>query len=408
MNSLRLLVLEDHTFQRRIAVTTLLRMGCLNILEASDGHEALTLLRQHGEVDIAICDLQMAGMDGLTFLRQAWELDLVKAVIISSALPEELLHTVERVVTLLGLELLGNIGKPLLAESLEPLLQAYSSAKRTHSAVLSTPLQQPSEREIRQAIASQELCAWFQPKFRLSTGEIQGAEVLARWQRMDGKLVLPAAFLPAIEQYGLFDELFFSLLQQGLGLQQLMQSRGKIFKLAFNIDIAQLSCPLFVDQIKGVLKKHGASPKNLTFELTETGLLQAPSTCMISMVHLRMLGCGLSIDDFGVGYSSLERLCQLPFNEVKLDAGFIRSFQRKRTVAVISGVLKMADALNMQVVVEGIETVEQLRFLVELKCQIGQGYLYARPMSGAQLMGWKFEGDPSIWSNVSGDEPHES
>lgn len=118
---------------------------------------------------------------------------------------------------------------------------------------------------------------------------------------------------------------------------------------------------------------------------------------MTSMLGLRLLGCDLSMDDFGVGYSSLERLCQLPFNEIKLDASFIRDFKHKRPVAAIRSVLWLARALNMQVVAEGIESLEQLRCLQSLGCQLGQGYFYARPMSGAQLMTWRFPGDPSIW-----------
>lgn len=209
MNRLRLLVLEDHDFQRCAAVSTLLRMGCLDVLEAADGQQALSLLHQQGGVDIALCDLHMAGMDGLTFLRQAREAGLVSAVIISSALPEELLYTAERIVTLQGLELLGNIGKPVLTELLEPLLQAYLSAKQKRIDQPSLPRQQPSEKEIRKGIAQQEFRAWFQPKFQLSTGEMQGAEVLIRWQRGEDRVLPPAAFLPAVEKYGLLDEVIF-------------------------------------------------------------------------------------------------------------------------------------------------------------------------------------------------------
>lgn len=98
-----------------------------------------------------------------------------------------------------------------------------------------------------------------------------------------------------------------------------------------------------------------------------------------------------------MGYSSLERLCQLPFNEVKLDAGFIRDFKQPRSGAVISAVLGLARGLNMRVVAEGIETIEQLRSLQSLGCHLGQGYLYARPMSEAHMTNWAFTGDPALW-----------
>ena len=213
-------------------------------------------------------------------------------------------------------------------------------------------------------------------------------------------MLSPGAFLPAVVQLGLLDKVFFRIFEQGLRLQQFMQSGGNGFKLAFNLDTSQLQCPHFVDRIWQVLNKHDASPASLTFELTETGFLQDPGVSMASMLRLRMMGCDLSMDDFGVGYSSLERLCLLPFNEVKLDAGFIRDFKHKRSFAVIRSVLELARSLNMQVVAEGIESVEQLRCLQSMGCQLGQGYFYARPMSEAQLMTWTFSGDPSIWHAV--------
>lgn len=397
LNSLRLLMLDHHNVQRNASVNTLYGMGCVDVLQAADGQAALALLHQQGGVDIALCDVQTLAMDGLTLLSQAREAGLVKAVIICSALPEELVHAVAQIVRLEGLEWLGNAGRPALAEVLGPLLQAYCMPSRLRVAHACGPGYQPGEQQLRAGIDRQEFCAWFQPKFHLSSGLVQGAEVLLRWQRAPGELLSPGSFLPAVEQFGLLDPVFFSVFEQGLRLQKFMQSGGNGFKLAFNLDASQLACPHFVDRVGRVLRTHGASPAGVTFELTETGLLQAPGMCLTNMLRLRMLGCDLSIDDFGVGYSSLERLCQLPFNEVKLDAGFIRDFKLPRPVAVIRGVLELARALNMQVVAEGIETVEQLRCLQRLDCQLGQGYLYARPMSETHMMNWAFRGDPAIW-----------
>jgi len=402
LNTLRLLMLERHDLQRTVAVNTLCHMGCIDVLQASGGQAALSLLHLKGGVDIALCDMQTLTTDGLFFLSQARAAGLVNAVIIcGAATPDELIDSVEQIVRLQGLEWLGNAGRPLRAEALGPMLQAYSTGSRSRVAQPCDPGCRPGDEEILDGIDRQEFCAWFQPKFHLGSGMIQGAEVLLRWQRTQGSMLSPGAFLPAVVQLGLLDKVFFRIFEQGLRLQQFMQSGGNGFKLAFNLDTSQLQCPHFVDRIRQVLNKHDTSPASLTFELTETGLLQAPGICMASMFGLRMLGCNLSMDDFGVGYSSLERLCLLPFNEVKLDAGFIRDFKHKRSVAVIRSVLELARSLNMQVVAEGIESVEQLRCLQSMGCQLGQGYLYARPMSEAQLMTWTFSGDPSIWHAVS-------
>jgi EAL domain-containing protein (putative c-di-GMP-specific phosphodiesterase class I) len=101
-----------------------------------------------------------------------------------------------------------------------------------------------------------------------------------------------------------------------------------------------------------------------------------------------MMGCQLSIDDFGAGYSSMQRLCQLPFNEIKLDTEFVRTLQEQRCQTIISSILALGDSLGMSVVVEGIETLEQRDKLLAMGCSRGQGFFYARPMSGADLLSW--------------------
>jgi EAL domain-containing protein (putative c-di-GMP-specific phosphodiesterase class I) len=127
-----------------------------------------------------------------------------------------------------------------------------------------------------------------------------------------------------------------------------------------------------------------------------------PEISMENMVRLRMLGFSLAIDDFGVGYSSLERLCQMPFNEIKLDAGFVQNFHQARYSAVIHGALALARELDMRVVAEGIETADQVQHLARLGCQWGQGFFYARPMNWAHLVDWRFEGQKSSWRRAIG------
>lgn len=406
MSHPRVLVLEDHPFQRAVAVSALNRLGYTDVLQASDGQEAIDLIIDAGKVDIALCDLDMAGMDGLAFIRLANEMALIRSVIICSSLPSELLITVDRMVGQQGLNLLGIIEKPMSAQLLEPLLRKYSNTNPHVSISCELESDVPTEEEVREGILSQEFRAYFQPKFHLQKGEVDGAEVLVRWQSPKHGLISPALFIPTLQRCGLVDEMFFSLFAQGLSLQRLLQSHGRPFKLAFNLDVRQLENPRFVERIKALLRTHGASPAGLIFELTETGLLEIPSIGMENMVRLRMLGFGLAIDDFGVGYSSLERLCQMPFNEIKLDAGFVQRMQEPRYNSVIQSALSLAKNLDMRVVAEGIETIEQLRCLIDLGCHWGQGYLFARPMSWAHMAGWWFEGDQSAWRRaLEGSKP---
>ncbi|WP_219096465.1 EAL domain-containing protein [Pseudomonas sp. UMAB-40] len=246
-----------------------------------------------------------------------------------------------------------------------------------------------TEEEVRRAFSDQQLQTYFQPKFNLLTGDVCSVEALARWHHPFKGVLPPSVFLPVIEQCGWMDDLLFFQLDQGLRLQRQALNQGFSLNVAFNLQAAQLANAELAGRIKTMLCVHELPGSGLTFELTETGLIEAPSTSLENLVRLRMMGCDLSIDDFGAGFSSLQRLCQLPFNEIKLDAEFVRGLkQEPRCRAVISSTLALGQALGMTVVIEGIETEEERQVLLQLGCTQGQGYLCARPMMAADLLNW--------------------
>ena len=387
-SSLRILILEDDSFQRAVAVRMFRSLGCHEVFEAADGSQALALLQQVGAVDIAVCDLQMEGVDGLAFLRRAGQSGQIGAVLLSSALSSDLRRAAQQVIALLGLQLLGDVGKPLPAKELQALLDKYrGSCIRATSP--DAVVQPACEDEVRQALALQQLQAWYQPKFNLRSGEVCGVEVLCRWMHPSKGVLPPALFIPVLERCGLMDELLFAQLDQALSLQEQARIQGYPLNMAFNLQTSQLVNSQLTYTLKGILARHGTPGSRLTFELTENGLLQAPAASLENLVRLRMMGCRLSLDDFGAGFSSLQRLCQLPFNEIKLDGEFVRNLEHEpRCAAVIASTLALGNSLGMAVVVEGIETLDQLQRLLAMGCVEGQGYWFARPMSGQGLLHW--------------------
>ena len=387
-SSLRILILEDDSFQRAVAVRMFRSLGCHEVFEAADGSQALALLQQVGTVDIAVCDLQMEGVDGLAFLRRAGQSGQIGAVLLSSALSADLRRAAQQVIALLGLQLLGDVGKPLPAKELQALLDKYrGSCIRATSP--DAVVQPACEDEVRQALALQQLQAWYQPKFNLRSGEVCGVEVLCRWMHPSKGVLPPALFIPVLERCGLMDELLFAQLDQALSLQEQARIQGYPLNMAFNLQTSQLANSQLTYTLKGILARHGTPGSRLTFELTENGLLQAPAASLENLVRLRMMGCRLSLDDFGAGFSSLQRLCQLPFNEIKLDGEFVRNLEHEpRCAAVIASTLALGNSLGMAVVVEGIETLDQLQRLLAMGCVEGQGYWFARPMSGQGLLHW--------------------
>ncbi|MGY2041478.1 EAL domain-containing response regulator [Pseudomonas pergaminensis] len=385
---LRVLVLEDHLFQRSVAVSLLKQLGCIEVLEAGNGGEALTLLQTVGSIDLVLCDLQMEGMDGLEFIQRAGTTGQLDAVLISSCMPSDVRRAVRQMGSLLGLNMLGDVTKPLQVDTLRQFLKEYL-CRRPFIQPIAVGVEMASEEQVRQAFIDEQLQPYYQPKFDLHTGEVLGVEVLARWNHPSEGLLAPAAFLPMMERCGLIDELLFSLMRQALSLQWQVRSQGAALDLAFNLQASQLANADLTSQIKRILASYEAHGASLTFELTESGLLEVPAVSLENLVRLRMMGCRLSIDDFGAGFSSLQRLCHLPFNEIKLDAEFVRGLKHEpRCRAVICSTLALGSSLGMSVVVEGIETVEQHRELLDLGCTQGQGYWHAQPMSGPDLLCW--------------------
>lgn len=392
---LRVLILEDHPFQRSVAAKMLKQLGCTAVYEAADGAEAMALLEKVGSFDIALCDLQMEGMDGLEFIQRAGLGGQVGAIIIISSLSADLRRAVGQIISQLNLVFLGDLSKPLQVEALDKLLKKKIDAHVAPSSK-TIAVQPVSEKEIRQALVERQIKAYYQPKIHLASGEVLGVEVLARWEHPSRGLIAPSDFLPMLEHCGLLDDCLFSQMNQALFMQKKAWQQGFTLNVAFNLHAGQLANRDLSSQVKNLLARHRAAGAGVTFEVTESGLLEAPSDSLECLVRLRMMGCRLSIDDFGAGFSSMQRLCQLPFNEIKLDAEFVRNLDKEpRCQAVIGSILALGQTLDMTVVIEGIETDDQLQQLLALGCAYGQGFQFAQPMAADDLLNWLIDRLPT-------------
>lgn len=387
---IRVLVVEDHPFKQLVATQAFREAGCDSVLGVADVNTALQLLDRTGPVDIVLCALKEEGMQGLTTLELLSRSQRVKSLIICSVLAPDLQDAIDRMVGMLGVCVLGYVDVPVRAGSITPLLSRYlETTVAPGHASQNARYMTVSQAGLEQAIAGHELKAFFQPKFNLATGEVGSLEVLARWAHPQYGVLCPADFLPQVSQFGLMDELFFALLDQALAFLQTAQAQGHVLSLAFNLEAQQLSSESLLAHLGSALARYAIPASCLTFEITESGLLEVSPRVLETLIRLRMMGAGLSIDDFGIGYSSLERLCLLPFTEIKLDARFVRDLDRSpRNRAVISSTLALAEALDMAVVVEGIEHESQRQHLLKLGCQQGQGYLCARPMDATRTLSW--------------------
>jgi EAL domain-containing protein (putative c-di-GMP-specific phosphodiesterase class I) len=302
-------------------------------------------------------------------------------------LQPELRRALGQMASLSGLQLLGVMSQPIQLRSLYTLLHRYNlnHGLCTPDVVLT---ELPSEDEVRRGLALGEFRAWFQPKFVMSRSTIAGAEALVRWEHPAKGVLLPRDFLGAVLAYDLIDQMFKQLLEQGLSLLGVLRRQGLSLELSFNLHASQLADSVLVNHIQYRLQRHGFVGSTLMFELAENGLLDLPSSTRENLLRLRILGCGLSIDDFGVGFSSLSLLCQLPFNQLKLDGQFVQQLREPGRRAMIASTLALTRSLEMSLVIEGVSSQRIRDQLVAMGCELGQGFHLARPMTGHDLLQW--------------------
>lgn len=388
MQNLNVLVLEDEPLQRLVTVTALKKVMPGQVHEAASGSEALALLEHCERMDIAICDLKMPGMDGLAFLRHASQSGKLHSVILCSQIEPILRQTTVSMIRRLGLNFLGDLGKPFNLERLTTLLTRYQNQR--HGLVTALKKSElPTLADVIRGLDNGEFEPYYQPKVALDNASLQGAEALARWNHPQLGVLPPSHFLHIMEHHSLLDRLFWQLFDQGLALRRKLAQKGIPLSFSFNLHPSQLASQTLTESIAALLVLFQVPSSSITFEITETSLISAPASSLENLVRLRVMGCGLAMDDIGAGYSSLDRLCELPFSQIKLDGTFVRKMgHHPRSSAIISYTVALARSLGMSLIIEGVETREQQERLLELGCDIAQGFVFARPMPESHFIAY--------------------
>jgi diguanylate cyclase (GGDEF)-like protein len=243
--------------------------------------------------------------------------------------------------------------------------------------------------ELRHAVDHDELRLFFQPKIELRTGRVTGAEVLLRWQHPTRGLLTPAEFIPFAEQTGFIRRLTRWTLDQAIAQGARWQLAGKPLEIAVNISADDIADARLDSRVASLLTRHQLPPALLTLELTESSFIEDPTRALRMLDAIATLGVNLSIDDFGTGYSSLSHLARMPVHEVKIDRSFVQGLESDPEFApVVRSAIDMGHGLGLKVVAEGIETEAAADRLRDFGCDIGQGYLYAKPMPIDALERW--------------------
>ncbi|WP_136416669.1 EAL domain-containing protein [Herbaspirillum sp. ST 5-3] len=243
------------------------------------------------------------------------------------------------------------------------------------------------ESAMRWAVERNELMLHYQPQIDVATGKIHGTEALIRWRHPEFGMVSPAQFIPLAEETGMIIEIGEWVLRKACAQAKQWERRGTPMRVAVNLSARQFHQGDLADTIAGILDEFDLAPALLEVELTEGVLMEDTAQTGAILERLHGMGVQISIDDFGTGYSSLSYLKRLPIQVLKIDQSFVRDIHTDPDDrAIVMAVIALAHSMKLKVVAEGVETQEQFAFLREYQCDVMQGYLFSRPVSGEDVL----------------------
>ena len=382
------LLVDDSAAQRAYAVALCRELGIPEVREASNGLEALALLAAlPTQPDLLIIDLEMPTMDGPELLTRLRELGIGSPIIVASSRERSLLHSVQDMGGGMGLCLLGALQKPLRLEALSAILRNWDSvADRGKQAAGSLPVDPD---ELRTGIDRGEIVVHYQPQVEVHSGDMHGVEALARWNHPTLGLVHPDHFIPMAEEHGLIHKLTLQVMNQAMLQTAMWNAQGMDLSVAINLSPLLLESPDLLQEISSLQQCYGLRAEQVVLEITETSLLRELSVALAVLTRLRLRGFGLSLDDYGTGFSSMQQLARIPVTELKIDRSFVHGVHERESVQVmLRSALEMAMRLGLNTVAEGVESLRDWWLLQEYGCTFVQGWLMAKAMPATELCNW--------------------
>lgn len=252
--------------------------------------------------------------------------------------------------------------------------------------------------ELQHAYENEQFCLFYQPKVNMRTREVIGYEALIRWRHPTRGVLAPAAFLPAMTNQPLELEVGHWVIKTALEQIEAWHKQGHFQSISVNLAGYQLQQPHFMSELQGIIIGFSAEVvHSLELEILETSAIEDLATVSGVIDACKDMGIKVSLDDFGTGYSTLSHLKELSVDMLKIDHGFVRDMLGdKNDLAIIKGVVGFADAFSLEVIAEGVETPEHVKRLLELGCELGQGYSISRPMPAHRVLEWYDE-----WTHAS-------
>jgi EAL domain-containing protein (putative c-di-GMP-specific phosphodiesterase class I) len=366
----RLLIMDDNPDIAEILAAVGEKMGC-DVQATSRAGDFREAVRSFAP-DAILLDLVMPDTDGIELLRFLADSQVRAAIVLVSGSDRKIIEAAGRLGEALDLRMAGALQKPLTLPDVEAVLNRVFG--------ISPPV---SFEELRYGIERNDISPYFQPKVSVNNGRARviGAEALARWNHPTRGLLGPVEFIAPAQQFGLIPDLTWSMFAAIARELVVCQGKGWNLSMSLNVSADMLNDSTLPDRLAEAADSMGISPSSVMLELTESAAVADLAQSIEILTRFRIKGFGLSMDDYGTGYSSLTQLVRLPFNELKIDRSFVNDIGRHRaSELVIVSTIVLAHRLDMTVCAEGVETPEQLVFLRQHGADAIQGFLIRRPL----------------------------
>jgi EAL domain-containing protein (putative c-di-GMP-specific phosphodiesterase class I)/ActR/RegA family two-component response regulator len=388
ITDLKILIVDDDPPILKLISRFLHNLGVRFITTAGNGNEGLVILDSgEAQYDIVLCDLNMPEMDGIHFLRCLADRNFPGGLAFLSGEDERMLETAFELAKACKMNCLGTISKTQLNQDI--LLDILDNFGSLEALSPSTRPKLITEEEFRSGLANDAIDLYYQPKVMVSNGNICGVEALARWKHDQRGILSPICFISVAEDIGMIDALTYKVYK--IAIKQLADWRrqGMDLDMSINVSINTFSTPDFPAYLVNTARDYAVDHTKIILEITESEAMADAITCLEILMHLRMKRFGLSVDDFGTGHSSLTKLKQIPFTELKIDRTFVNdAINKPSSRAILESSVELARKFKMKIVAEGVETREDWNLVKELGCDYAQGYYCARPMPGNKLAGF--------------------
>jgi len=384
----RLLVLDDDT-SVSFTICAIAQKSGFDTRSTVSSDEFFELVSSWQPTHMVV-DLVMPDVDGVETLHRLAKTKSESIVIVTSGLGGRVLEAAGRAATENGLTVSGILPKPFAPALLRELLshKPGASTARINKAAPSPDAFQITEHTLSEALANDQLEVYYQPKIDCAIEALTGFESLVRWSHPHAGMIYPDSFITMAERTGQISELTRQVFEKSLAWFSGAYLHTDL-QLSINMSPVVLADAEFPNWVLNACQRYQVHPDQITLEITETSSMKDPVAMLEYLTQFRIKGFSLSIDDFGVGYSSLVQLARLPFSEMKIDKMFVMSAATSvESQKITAAIIGLAKALDLTVTAEGVEDLWTLQLLRDLGCDKAQGYYIGRPMPETQIAEW--------------------